>query len=105
MKKRNEYYQTFRTQHLKKLCKSHRVKSLYAFGSVLENRFNKESDIDFLVNFQEMEILDYADNYFNFLFALEDFFKRKIDLGTEKSLKNPYFIQEINQKKQLIYES
>ncbi|NJB81929.1 putative nucleotidyltransferase, partial [Wenyingzhuangia aestuarii] len=30
---------------------------------------------------------------------------RKIDLVTEKSLKNPYFIESINESKELIYEA
>jgi len=30
-------------------------------------------------------------------------FKRDIDLVTENSLKNPYFIEELNETKQLIY--
>ena len=34
------------------LCKSHKVKSLYAFGSVLNDKFNVESDIDLIVDFQ-----------------------------------------------------
>lgn len=90
-------------QKLQKLCESHKVKSLYAFGSVLTENFNSESDIDFLVNFHEMELLEYSDNYFDFLFSLEKLFNRKIDLVTEKSLKNPYFIEKINQTKKLVY--
>jgi len=34
---------------------------------------------------------------------LRDYFNREIDLITEKSLKNPYFIKEINETKKLIY--
>jgi predicted nucleotidyltransferase len=74
------------------------------FGSVLNEKFNEKSDLDFLVSFNKnIELLDYADNYFNFLFSLEDLFSRDIDLVTEKSLKNPYFIKELENTKQLIY--
>jgi predicted nucleotidyltransferase len=77
---------------------------LYVFGSVLNEKFNEKSDLDFLVSFNKnIELLDYADNYFNFLFSLEDLFSRNIDLVTEKSLKNPYFIKELENTKQLIY--
>ena len=31
------------------LCEKHKVESLYVFGSVLTERFNDESDIDFVV--------------------------------------------------------
>lgn len=88
---------------IEELCKKHRVQGFYVFGSVLTESFNTDSDIDFLVNFQDIELLDYADNYFGLLFALQELFDRKVDLVTEKSLKNPYFIEEINRTKQLIY--
>lgn len=92
-------------REIESLCKAHKVQTLYAFGSVLNEGFNEESDIDFLVNFQEIAVLEYADNYFDLLFALQKIFNRKVDLVTEKSLKNPYFIAEINKTKQLIYEN
>ncbi|WP_396165357.1 nucleotidyltransferase family protein [Flavobacterium sp.] len=89
---------------IEKLCKENKVDKLYVFGSVLNEKFNEKSDLDFLVSFNKnIELLDYADNYFNFLFSLEDLFSRNIDLVTEKSLKNPYFIKELENTKQLIY--
>ncbi|MDO9593428.1 MAG: nucleotidyltransferase domain-containing protein [Lutibacter sp.] len=86
-----------------KLCKEHKVKSLYAFGSVLTDKFNDESDIDLIVDFVNMEVEDYADNYFDFKFSLQDILKRPIDLLEEQSIKNPYFRKAVNQKKQLVY--
>ncbi len=87
-----------------KLCKENKVDKLYAFGSVLTDNFNENSDIDFVVSFNNhIKLLDYADNYFNLLFSFEDLFNKKIDLITEKSLKNPYFIKEVNETKQLVY--
>lgn len=96
---------TAHQKELNELCKNYKVQSLYAFGSVLRQDFSAKSDIDFLVNFQKMELLEYSDNYFDFLFALEKIFNRKIDLITEKSLKNPYFIEKLNKTKQLVYET
>ena len=86
-----------------KLCETHKVKSLYAFGSVLTDSFNKESDIDLIVDFFNIEVEDYADNYFDFKFSLQDVFNRPVDLLEEKAIKNPYFRQSINQKRQLVY--
>ena len=86
-----------------KLCETHQVASLYVFGSVLSEKFNAESDIDFLVNFKEINLSDYADNYFNLKFSLEDLLKRNVDLLEEKALKNPYFIESVNTQKELIY--
>ena len=86
-----------------KLCETHKVKSLYAFGSVLTDNFDKESDIDLIVEFSNIEVEDYADNYFDFKFSLQDILKRPIDLLEEKAIKNPYFRQSVNQKRQLVY--
>jgi uncharacterized protein len=86
------------------LCLINKVDKLYVFGSVLTDKFGTNSDLDFVVAFDNtIDLMDYADNYFNFLFSLEDLFKREIDLVTEKSLKNPYFIKELDNTKQLIY--
>lgn len=85
------------------LCKSHKVKSLYAFGSVLTDKFNSESDVDLIVDFQQLDVLDYGDNYYELKFSLENIFKRSVDLLEEKAIKNPFFRKAINQKKQLIY--
>ena len=86
-----------------KLCKAHKVKSLYAFGSVLSDQFNAESDIDLIVDFASMDVEDYADNYFDFKFSLQELFKRPIDLLEEKAIKNPYFRASVNQKRRLVY--
>ncbi len=86
-----------------KLCETHKVKSLYAFGSVLTDIFSKESDNDLIVYFSNIEVEDYADNYFDFKFSLQDILKRQVDLLEEKAIKNPYFRQSINQQGQLVY--
>ena len=91
------------TQDIIKLCEAHKVKSLYAFGSVLTDRFNKESDIDLIVDFSNVEVEDYADNYFDFKFSLQDILKRPIDLLEEKSITNPFFRNSVNQQRQLVY--
>jgi len=88
---------------IEKLCKLYKVKSLYAFGSVLTEKFNSKSDIDLLVDFTEMKLEDYADNYFEFKFSLQDILKRPIDLLEDRAMKNPFLRQSVNQQKQLIY--
>lgn len=91
------------TSEIKRLCENHKVKSLYAFGSVLTDRFNSESDIDLIVDFSTINVEDYADNYFDFKFSLQDLLNRPIDLLEEKAIKNPYFKKSVNQQRQLIY--
>jgi predicted nucleotidyltransferase len=89
---------------IKNLCKQYNVKKLYAFGSVLTDKFTDKSDIDLIVDFKDMPVEDYADNYFDFKFSLQDIIKRDVDLLEEQAIRNPYFMQNINQTKQLIYE-
>ena len=84
--------------------KLHHVKNAYAFGSICTDRFNDSSDVDFLVSFEEMQPADYADNYFSLLYQLQEIFNREVDLITEKSLKNKYFINAINKSKISLYE-
>ncbi len=90
---------------LKQLCLKYKVKKLSVFGSVLTNDFKENSDIDFLVTFDEnkLELLDYAGNFFDFMDALENLFGRKIDLVEEKAMRNPYFIEEVEATKQMLY--
>jgi uncharacterized protein len=87
------------------LSKKHRVENLYVFGSVTTDRFTNSSDIDFLVEFQPMDFGDYTDNYFQFCFALEALFGRKVDLTTTRSLSNPYFIESVDKTKKLVYSA
>ena len=41
------------------LCKRHKVKKLFAFGSVLTSRFNEQSDIDLVVDFDKTNVDDF----------------------------------------------
>lgn len=86
------------------LCKKHKVKKLYVFGSILTPRFNENSDIDILVDFNsEVDHNNYADNFFELYHALKDLFNRDVDLVDESSVKNPYFKEELEETKHLIY--
>ena len=88
---------------LKSLCAKYEVSTLYLFGSGTNEKFTEKSDLDFLVKFSEIPILDYADYFFDFMHELEELYDRNIDLITEQSLTNPYLIKSINKNKKLIY--
>ncbi|HAQ18276.1 MAG TPA: nucleotidyltransferase [Prolixibacteraceae bacterium] len=88
---------------IKTLCKSHYVSRLFIFGSVLTNRFKKNSDIDLIVDFQGIDLYNYADNYFDLKDSLERLFNREVDLLEDKAIQNPYLRQSIDSSKQLIY--
>ncbi len=87
------------------LCRKYKVAKLWVFGSILTDRFNDNSDVDFSVTFdkENIPLLDYADNYLDFLGELKSLLLRDVDLITEDSLSNPYFIKSLNATKQLIY--
>ncbi|MBK8807570.1 MAG: nucleotidyltransferase domain-containing protein [Bacteroidales bacterium] len=91
------------TNNLIKLCQQNSVMSLYVFGSVLTDRFNEQSDIDLIVDIDSSDPLEYADNYFNLKFALQDLLKRPIDLLENKAIKNPFIRSNIDSSKYLIY--
>ncbi|MFO7977688.1 MAG: nucleotidyltransferase domain-containing protein [Bacteroidales bacterium] len=95
-----------RQEELKKLCKKLKVKRLYAFGSAVSaGSFNEDSDIDFIISFDErLSPEEYSENYFQLQYQLRELFDREIDLVTERSLSNPYFIDSVNKNKVLIYE-
>ncbi len=88
---------------LNKLCTKYKVLNLYVFGSAVNNKFNASSDIDLLVTFDHVDLNDYADNYFDFKFSLEELFNKKIDLLEEKAIRNPFLKQSIDTSKELLY--
>lgn len=87
------------------ICQRFHVCKLWVFGSILTPRFSQSSDIDFCVDFdwQNIPLLQSADNFFGFQNALEELLGRKVDLTDDSSVRNPYFREELNETRQLIY--
>jgi uncharacterized protein len=90
-------------QTLHRLCEKYDIKTMYVFGSATTADFNESSDIDILISFKEIPFDKYTDNYFELHEKLEELFQRKVDLLTERSLSNPYFIRSVEKTKQLLY--
>ena len=88
---------------ISKFCLQHNVENMYVFGSILTRNFSHNSDIDFLVNFGNVQPENYFDNYIDLKTNLEQLFNRSVDLVEEKTLKNPVLRNSINQNKKLIY--
>lgn len=87
------------------LCKTHNVKTLYAFGSSTTDLFNEDtSDIDLLIEIENNDPIQRGENLMNIWDKLEQFFQRKVDLLTSSSIKNPILRQEIESTKILIYD-
>ena len=85
------------------LCKKYKVNKLFVFGSILTNRFNETSDIDMVVDFDRIDLMDYADNYFDLKSSLQDLLGREVDLLEEKGILNPILKKNIDNTKQLVY--
>jgi uncharacterized protein len=87
------------------LCRSHKVKYIYAFGSAVSGKFNAiSSDIDLLVEIDDPDPLERGENLLNLWDTFETLFQRKVDLLTESSIKNPYLKKSIDASKVLIYD-
>lgn len=87
------------------LCVRHRVQSLELFGSAATGTgFRQEnSDIDFLVEFQKLPSGTSADAYFSLLEDLEHLLQHHVDLVMVRAINNAYFLQKINQSRELLY--
>jgi predicted nucleotidyltransferase len=85
------------------LCRQYNVKNMYLFGSALTGQFTSSSDVDLLVNFGNVNLYHYFDNYMEFKDKLELLFQHSVDLVEEKSIKNPVLRRSIERNKKLIY--
>jgi predicted nucleotidyltransferase len=90
-------------ERIRSLCAKYKVNQLFVFGSVLNDSFNNESDIDLVVDFAEVDLYEYADNYFDLKDELESVFNRPVDLLEQQAIRNPYLKMQIDSEKQLIY--
>lgn len=94
-------------KRLRTLYRRHKVRSLYAIGSVLcPADFRPDSDLDFLFAFYEDRMADtaYHPNLAAFWAALEQWFHRPVDLVHGPTLHNPYLIEALEATKQLVYD-
>jgi len=87
------------------LCRAHKVKALYAFGSVVHGPFTETSDVDLLVEVEEgPDDPQVGERLWSFWDPLEAFFKRPVDLLTAASIRNPVRRKSIEAGKKLIYD-
>lgn len=89
---------------LEELCRRYGVKRLEVFGSAAGGEFDPErSDVDFLVEFEPVEAGRPADQYFGFLQELETLLGRGVDLLVLEAIRNPYFLRNIADQRELLY--
>ncbi len=91
-------------EELERVCRRRRVHRIELFGSAAGPNFNSEdSDLDFLVTFQELDPNQYADTYFGLLEDLQALFQRPVDLVVASAIQNPYFRQTVESTRTLVY--
>jgi hypothetical protein len=89
---------------IRQFFESHKVEKAYVFGSAVSGQLKENSDLDFLIRFKAgLDPLEKGELWWKLHDKLRDFFNREIDIVTEDSLKNPYFIEELEKTKKLIY--
>jgi predicted nucleotidyltransferase len=94
---------TSRQAQIDELCSRYGVRSLYLFGSAVRDALKEESDLDFLVEFDNPIVEGYFDRYFGLRESLEEMFGRSVDLVVESAIRNPYFRQSVEQTRVLLY--
>ena len=86
------------------LCRRAGARRLDVFGSAVRDDFDPvTSDLDFLVEFDDLPPKAYADAYFMLKERLEQLFGRPVDLVTAASVDNPYFRQRIDAERKPVY--
>lgn len=89
---------------VEQLCRKFRVRRLELFGSAVGIAFDPQSsDLDFLVEFEELKHGEYADTYFGLLEGLQELFHRDVDLVMVSAVKNPFFLKSIERTRRLLY--
>lgn len=86
------------------LAEKYNIKELSIFGSSLRNDFHDNSDIDFLIEFNDSKNISLFD-LIDIQEYLEAITKRSVDLVEPDSLKNPYRRSSILTNKEIIYAS
>ena len=86
------------------LCRRRRVRRLEIFGSAADGTFDAaRSDLDFLVEYFPLQPGEHYETYFGLIEDLERLFGRRVDLVDATCLRNPFFIQGVNETRKLVY--
>jgi len=88
------------------LCRKHRVRRLEVFGSAADGTFDPDrSDIDFLVEYEELAPGEHYEAYFGLWEDLQALFDRKIDLVEPETIRNPFVLRRVNESRRVIYDA
>jgi predicted nucleotidyltransferase len=90
---------------IRDLCREFGVTRLELFGSAAAGDFDPErSDIDFIVEYPpDYEFGPWLTRHFAFQERLEQLLGRRVDLVMASAIRNPRFIESINESRRLLY--
>jgi hypothetical protein len=87
------------------LCRRHQVRRLALFGSAATDTFDPgASDIDLVVEFEAVDLREYAGNYFALQEELETLFGSSVDLVEAAAIRNPYFRRSVEDSQVVVYD-
>ena len=97
---------TENAEPLRAIARRRRVRRLAVFGSAARGDFDEaRSDIDVLVEFDDLEPVERADAYFGLLADLEALFGRAVDLVEPSALSNPIVRARVNASQVTVYDA
>ncbi len=86
------------------ICREHHVRRLSMSGSAVRKDFDAaHSDIDVVVEFEDVPVFGYATNFFALEESLVRLFQRPVDLLTDGSIRNPFLRKAIDRDRVLLY--
>jgi predicted nucleotidyltransferase len=87
------------------ICERHGIAHLELFGSATGSEFDPESsDFDFLVEMDADFPGSRAKRWTGLADDLEQLLGRHVDLVNPRYLRNPYFLQEVNNTRSVVYD-
>ncbi len=94
---------TAKRQAIMALCRKYGVASLDLFGSGVSDEWWSTSDLDFIVRFKEQADRGLADRFLGLAEELEALFGPRVDLITPRSIRNPYFMRNVEATRASVY--
>jgi predicted nucleotidyltransferase len=93
------------SEEIANICKQHHVKylGLHGSGRTQESPSSEDSDIGFLVEFDPLELEQYAKCYFGLEEELEDLFGRHVGLVDIGKITHPDILRQLTKNKTDIY--
>lgn len=84
-------------------CRANDVRRLEVFGSRARGDATADSDVDFLVEFNNPLHAGLLDRFLALREALEDIFGCRVDLVESSSIENPILRKRIDEARKLVY--